>query len=225
MQEAFRIELWNNSWSHLGNEVRSEQSVLDDSVCHINWDKIWKSLNLIDNGLSVRHLVQLTSLKSQYEPVTWLILLDFLCLEKKNVPRGGAHAFNPSTWEAGAGRGQHGLQELVLGQAPKLQWNPDSTTHPPKKRKGRRRRKRRIGRRRRRKRKQWVYFADFVTMLFYSMNQQPWKEWSMKSLLKYSVCLRVQITVLFSSNCLSVPMLKTILNLSSVNFKLISVGF
>ena len=68
-------------------------------------------------------------------------------------------------------------------------------------------------------------FADFVTMLFYSMNQQPWKECSMKILLKYSVCLRVQITVLFSSNCLSVPMLKTILNLSSVNFKLISVGF
>ena len=40
-----------------------------------------------------------------------------------------AHAFNHSTWEAEAGislsvRGQLGLQELVPGQAPKLQRNP-----------------------------------------------------------------------------------------------------
>ena len=40
-----------------------------------------------------------------------------------------AHAFNPSTWEAKASRslwvqGQPGLQQLVPGQAPKLQRNP-----------------------------------------------------------------------------------------------------
>ena len=40
-----------------------------------------------------------------------------------------AGAFNPSTWEAEAGgclgvRGQPGLQELIPGQAPKLQRNP-----------------------------------------------------------------------------------------------------
>ena len=46
-----------------------------------------------------------------------------------------AHAFNPSTREAEAGRtlwvrGQPGLQELVSGQAPKLQRNP--VTEKPK---------------------------------------------------------------------------------------------
>ena len=40
-----------------------------------------------------------------------------------------AHAFNPSTWEAEAGRSlgvqdQPGLQELVPGWAPKVQRNP-----------------------------------------------------------------------------------------------------
>ena len=41
------------------------------------------------------------------------------------------HAFNPSTWEAETGgslgvQGQPGLQELVPGQAPKLQRSPVS---------------------------------------------------------------------------------------------------
>ena len=49
-----------------------------------------------------------------------------------------AGAFNPSTWEAEAGgclgvRGQPGLQELIPGQAPKLQRNPVSKNQTKKK--------------------------------------------------------------------------------------------
>ena len=44
------------------------------------------------------------------------------------------HTFNPSTQEAEAGgslwvRGQPGLQKLIPGQAPKLQWNPALKNH------------------------------------------------------------------------------------------------
>ena len=55
-----------------------------------------------------------------------------LHLFKNNMSRVVvAYAFNPNTWEAEAGGslwvlGQPGLQELVPGQAPKLQRNPVS---------------------------------------------------------------------------------------------------
>ena len=55
VEHVHGIEMWNRSWSHLGEQVPSEQSVFGDFVRYSNRDKICKSLNLMDDSLSVRH--------------------------------------------------------------------------------------------------------------------------------------------------------------------------
>lgn len=55
VEDDHGIEMWNHSWSHLGEQVPSEQSVFGDFVRHSSGDNICKSLDLANDSLSVRH--------------------------------------------------------------------------------------------------------------------------------------------------------------------------
>ena len=47
--------MWEPSWPHLGNNVPSEANIFGDHMGHANGEKVPKSLNLVDDCISVWH--------------------------------------------------------------------------------------------------------------------------------------------------------------------------
>ena len=94
--------------------------------------------------------------------------------KKKQSNHRVVHTFNPSTWEAEASesllvQGHPGLQELVLGQALKLQRNPASKTQTNKQTKQERKKEKKKGKKERKNKKNVVtlFILQSLIFLFY----------------------------------------------------------